>query len=253
MVTIKGTAHGVDIYDVWYAKDKVEYKGIIHYRQAENAIAANCEEFITLENDLTLDEDEIISGISKNGRYEIRRAERENVVTKLCMSNDISDSDIDCFLDFFTDFWDTKGVAFSDAFNLKRELLAYRELGALAIGTASIADNIIVYHTYIVDGEKVRLLHSASLYRTSEDVPKSILGMANRMLHKDEILNFKSSGKEVYDWGGAGTGPEVAGITEFKKSFGGTQKIYYDVTIVNGLKANLLSKMSEIKNRLKRR
>lgn len=253
MVKIQSNVRGIPIENVWYADKMINDKGIIHYKQAIRQLGSKCEEFITVENDLTKSEEEILAGISKNGRYEIRRAERENVTTELKYYDDLTYEAIVEFVNFFVEFWKSKGVDYIYSKSLLQELEAYRNVGALAIGTAKINGNVCVYHTYIVDDFQVRLLHSASLYRITEDVPKSILGMANRLLHKDEMITFKQNGKKVYDWGGAGTDPEVAGITEFKKSFGGTQKIYYDVTIANGLKAKLVSKISEIKNRLRRR
>lgn len=253
MIKIQNVVHGTSIVDVWFAEKKINDKGIINYRQAEYPVSDVYEEFITVENDLTRNEEEIVPDISKNGRYEIRRAERENVVTSLKCKGDIEEKEITAFVNFFIEFWKSKGVDYTDGEKLKKELMAYNDIGALAIGTALINEKVCVYHTYIVDVTKVRLLHSASLFRASEDIPKSILGMANRLLHKDEMIEFKKLGKAVYDWGGAGTAPEVAGITEFKKSFGGVQKIYYDFVLVNGIKAKLISGISKLKSKLKRR
>lgn len=251
MVKIQSIAHGTPIIDVWYAREKISDKGIIHYRQAIFKPDDKCEEFVTVENDLTLSEEDIIAGISKNGRYEIRRAERENVKTVLKRRGEITEGEIDDFIVFFKEFWSTKDIEFDGGVNLKRELSQYNSIGALAMGTAVINDTVCVYHTYIEDDTQVRLLHSASLFRTNEDVPKSILGMANRLLHKNEMIEFKNSGKLIYDWGGAGTTEDVIGITEFKKSFGGAGKIYYEFDDVNGIKAKIISTLSGIKSKIK--
>jgi len=252
MVKIQNVAHNIPIINVWYAKERINDNGIIHYRQSLFKPDDSYEEFVTVENDLTLSEEDIISGISKNGRYEIRRAERENVKTVLKRAGEICEEDIEEFILFFKEFWSSKGVEFDSEENLKNELLQYNSIDALAIGIASIEDKRCVYHTYIEDKSQVRLLHSASLFRTNEDVPKSTLGMANRLLHKDEMLAFKQIGKLVYDWGGAGTTEDVIGITEFKKSFGGEEKIYYDFDDVCGIKAKAVSALSELKSKIKR-
>ena len=63
------------------------------------------------------------------------------------------------------------------------------------------------------------------------------------------MLRSKELGKEIYDWGGAGTSQDVIGITEFKKSFGGTQKIYFDSTLACGIKAKLVMAISAMKGK----
>lgn len=63
------------------------------------------------------------------------------------------------------------------------------------------------------------------------------VSIANRYLHKADMMYFKEMGKTVYDWGGAGLREEVKNITEFKESFGGEELWYYDCEEVVGLKA----------------
>ena len=91
-----------------------------------------------------------------------------------------------------------------------------------------------------------------SLKSANEEIPKNTLGMANRLLHKDELLAFKNAGKLVYDWGGAGTTEDVISITEFKKSFGGVEKIYYEFDEINGVLAKVINVLSGIKAKIKR-
>jgi len=94
----------------------------------------------------------------------------------------------------------------------------------------------------------VRLLHSASLYRLEEDDAegRNLIGIANRYLHFEEMKYYKSLGKKIYDWGGAGMQEDVVHITEFKKSFGGTPVTYYDFEQVNGILAKVFKRVVAI-------
>lgn len=246
MVKISKKVHGVPMIQVWYADEAIKENGIINYRQARFCPKKDYSIFETLITDLTEEEDEIIARISKNGRYEIRRAQKENVKTIMKMGKEITSEDIKEFTSFFTQFWQSKGVDYTDGPNLEKEIMQYVKEDCFAITIALIADKPCVYHTYILDGERARLYHSASLYRVEEDVPKSLVGMANRYLHKEDMMAFKKMGIKQYDWGGAGTGEEVASITEFKKSFGGTNKQYYDFEEARGLKARALKLLVKI-------
>ena len=154
------------------------------------------------------------------------------------------------FLDFFQEFWESKGVSFTEKGELKEELLAYRELGALTLSTAYIEGKAAVYHTHLFDQDVARLLHSASLYREAEkDNSRNLVGMANRYLHFEEMKYFKQQGIRSYDWGGAGKGEDVLSITEFKESFGGEHVTFHDFTIVTGLKAKIVTALSNLRHK----
>ena len=250
MTTIRHQVHGVSMITVWYAKEKVKEDGIIIYRQAKFKPAGECTVFDTLETDLQQSEEAIIANISKNGRYEIRRAEKEGVKAQVKAGKSLTEQDIKAFCDFFTEFWQSKGVAYEGKEELYKEISDYAAQGNFVITSAGIGEHTCVYHTYILCEDTVRLYHSASLYRVDESIPRKIVGMANRYLHKEDMLYFKQNGIKTYDWGGAGKGEEVKSITEFKASFGGEPKQYYDFTQVNGVKAKAISMLSDLKNTL---
>lgn len=245
--------HGIPFSTVWYATEKVNIKGVIQYREAFFKPKSNCVAFDTLISDLQEEEDEIIARYSKNCRYEIRRAEKEGVSATVDASKDIAEKDIDEFCDFFVEFWATKGVNYQGIESLKQEITEYVEKNAFCITSASINGRKVVYHTYILTENYARLLHSVSLYRQDETIPHSLIGMANRYLHKEDMLYFKNAGKKKYDWGGAGMTGDVINITKFKQSFGGDSAVYYNFDEVNGLKAKLLMKASVIKQKLRRK
>lgn len=235
----------------WYAKSLQMDKGIIQYRQASFCPNGKSTCFDTLLTDLTESEEEIMNRISKNTRYKIRRAEKENVKTIFYEKEALTEKEISAFCTFFEEFWKSKGVAFSDIEELHREIKDYAAQNAFVISAALIEDKPCVYHTYVVDNETARLYNSASLYRTEDAASHNLIGMANRYLHREDMFHFKKEGLKTYDWGGAGTGEEVASITEFKKSFGGSPAVFYDFTRVNGMKAKAVDAISTFKHLIK--
>lgn len=252
MNRIEARVHGIPMITAWYAESNLKENGIIIYRQAKFQPKGIHTLFDTLVTDLTESEEEIIGRISKSGRYEIRRAEKEGVRAEMKCGKELTGTEIRSFCEFFEEFWRSKGVDYREKEALNREISAYAAQGNFVITKAGIAGQVCVYHTYILCGDTVRLYHSASLYRTDDSIPKKIVGMSNRYLHKEDMLYFKKMGIKTYDWGGAGKGEEVKNITEFKESFGGTPAQYYDFTQVNGWQAKLVSFLADCKRKLQK-
>ena len=241
MKVIDRILHGINFKVVWFADEPVKESGIITYHQAAYE-GKNATKFETLINKLDEDEEGIKSHFSKSCKYKVNRAAREDVDIVIKSPEQISDEDIESFLTFFTAFWDSKGTKFDNYDSVKRDLRDIRDANGLTIAYAKVAGQIAIYHTHIYDEKTARLLHSASLYRLQGDEEgntKNLIGMANRYLHFKEMLHFKSLGIEEYDWGGAGIDDDVKNITEFKESFGGFHRTYYDFEEVRGLKAHL--------------
>ena len=252
MLVLRKKKYGISFVTIWYAKGPVKESGVVQYREALFKPQKESVEFETLLSDLTETEEEITAKFSKNCRYEVRRAAKENIETEIKMGDTLTRKDIVEFCEFFVEFWASKGVEYKEAENLKQELSEYATQNAIAITSAAIGGKKIIYHTYVVEEAGVRLYHSASLYRQDDAIPQSIVGMTNRYLHKEDMLYFKDLGKVFYDWGGAGRTEEVINITKFKESFGGTPTTYYDFTRVNGMKAKLVMFMANVKRKIRR-
>jgi lipid II:glycine glycyltransferase (peptidoglycan interpeptide bridge formation enzyme) len=94
----------------------------------------------------------------------------------------------------------------------------------LAIRAASVNNEKIVFHSYVTTCGRARLLHSASLFRESDDSAyRNLVGRANRLLHWDDICYFKNEGCRTYDLGGISmdkSNMETQAINKFKESFG---------------------------------
>ena len=244
--------HGSSLITVWFAEGEIEDKGIQVYRESKVPIGES-EPFYTLLTDLTEDEDAIKAHFAKNCRYEVNRAAREDISYRIMDGSDISDEDIDGFIEFFKAFWASKDSSLENPGALREELRAYRDADLLSFGQALLGGEVSVYHTYVHDESICRLMHSASLFRESngEGNKKTLLGIANRALHFEEMKYFKGKGLTTYDWGGAGKEEEVASITHFKESFGGSPATFYDCRLVKGGRAKILNTASDIKNRIK--
>jgi len=248
MRLIERVRHGIHFDVAWFAEEPVKRPGITTYHEAAFK-GKGATEFITLVNDISEDEDAIKSHFSKSCKYKVNRAAREDVRIEIKDSASITDDDIEDFLSFFGTFWESKETEFTEYTSVKNDLVDYRNSNALSIGIGKVAGQTAIYHTHIYDDKTARLLHSASLYRLQEDEEgntKNLIGMANRYLHFQEMLHFKSLGLSVYDWGGAGRGEDVINITEFKESFGGDLKTYYDFEEVKGIKGHLFKMLVNI-------
>lgn len=250
MLVIHNRKHGIDFYNIWYASTPFLRKGIITYQEYMGEKTPKADEFHTLITDLTESEEDIRRKFSATCRNLVNRAAREPVSYVIVQDDGITDSLIHEFCDFFVAFWESKEKDFKEIEKLKKELKMYRDNAALAIGYAVINKERAVYHTYVKEEEIVRLRHSASLYRLQGEEngtnSKNLIGIANRGLHFEEMKYFKNLGKKTYDWGGAGSEDEVAHITAFKKSFGGTPVTYCNFVQVNGIKARMFKLLTTL-------
>ncbi len=252
MLIISKKHKGIPVIDCWYAEHALAQDGVIRYEESLKPMGARPEEFLTLVSDLREDEETILSHYTKNCRYEVRRAPREGVVCSYRCGREITEQDTITFTDFFEQFWASKGVSYREKGKCRAMIRQYAAAGAFAITTASIGDQILVYHTYIVGGKWVRLYQSASQFRAGGSVTTNVIGFANRYLHYQDMLFFKGLGKERYDWGGAGTGEDVESITRFKESFGGERATYYNGGEVRGPMPRLYSAVTGLIGKLTR-
>lgn len=239
MLTLTRKRHGVKVIDCWYATGPIKEKGIVIYHYSLAPFGKNSRPSNTLLSDLRLSEEEIVDQYSKSCKYKVNRAPREGVTVELYNGNEVTDEIIDQFLVFYAEFYHSKGYGDIGKEHLMDEMKRLRDGKALSIHVAFIGKEPAVYHTHILADGYARLYHSASLFRVIEGVNPNVVGMANRYLHKVDMLTFKEMGIATYDWGGAGRGEDVIRITEFKESFGGKVATFYNGETVFGIKAKL--------------
>lgn len=213
----------------------------------------NIDVCMTPITNLILSEEEIKKKYSKDVRYEIRRAARENIEYQIYDNLRVSNDEI-----FITDLVD-KYYSFCDIIgepHLKNnlnmpEFLKFIEQGNLIVSKASFK-NGWTYHIYQVDGKHTMLWFSFSDYR-KEGANRSMAGWANRGLHDYDIFYFKRKGYELYDWGNISSIDMPNQIDKFKTSFGGEIRIVYSCFVGNTLKGKLLVKLREVINKSRER
>jgi hypothetical protein len=171
--------------------------------------------------DLTPDLDSLFAAFTKGTRYEVKRAsERDGIQTTL--SRNPPDTRLDEFMDYYDSFAASKGVP-----GIQREhVRALATAGKIAVSDARGADgSVLAAHAYLVTPLRIRLTHSASLFRTEHSsAARAQIGRANRLLHWNDLTAFKTMGATWYDFGGWYEGSRnqaVLKINAFKQEFGG--------------------------------
>jgi hypothetical protein len=163
--------------------------------------------------DLNNSREALWGAVSKNGRNEIRTAERLGERVRIEGNNPQVEKD---FLSIYQAFSVAKaGVAQIDASVLRR-YAKYTD-----IFLAYLDDQPMCGHVFLRDAAlgRARLLYSAS--RRLEDLATSRLcGNLNRFLHWHEMLAYREDGLTTYDFGGIRE-DKNDGIARFKSSFGG--------------------------------
>lgn len=187
---------------------------------AEPVHGGNSQVFHTIHIDLSQTPEEIFSRMNSSTRNEVRRAEREGVRSE--SSTQPGDDWLAAFLAFFEEFAAMKGLPAPN----RDRIAGMRDGGILDLSRALDAEgNVVVWHCQYGAQARIRLLHSASLFRASTDKARaSYIARANRFLHFRDMLRFRESGYAVYDFGGwyAGqTDTDKLRINSFKEGFGG--------------------------------
>lgn len=146
--------------------------------------------------------------------YEIRRSLKDGVETSV-------ETNLPYFIKFYNLFAGSKQLP-----RLNSSFYKYKS--NIVITKATYKDEDVVMHAYLIDDElkRVRLLYSASLFRTEKATQsRAVIGRANRLLHYKDMCLFKDEGYKTYDLGGYAVGTTddaLLKINQFKDSFGGT-------------------------------
>jgi len=185
------------------------------------------QEFHTCVNDITMAEEDMLAAVNKAVRYQFRRSEKDNIEIRFYTKEDIEKEPnlLDAFADVYERMYRSKGSS------TKLNVMAvhkYLEADGILFSSVWHEGELLVFHSYICDGQDARLLHSASCFR-EESADQSMIGRANKRLHWEDILYFKKKGLVRYDWGGISDFENPNGIDEFKLKFGGDKITYYNI------------------------
>ena len=222
----RGAAYG----EVWYDEALPRDPGvdIVLYRHRPAPLAGvESTPSLSLVTDLSVGEDAIVEQFGKDCRYKIRRAEsKDGVRTEFIVE---PESRLDEFRAFYDSF--AKQKSLEPAYH--RWLVAACRADRLALSACRNGE-ALVWHAYVISGSTARLEYTGSSFRNRENEYRALVGRANRLLHWQDMRQFKAMGIKRYDWGGIfedESVPENAGINRFKKEFGGQQERTYDCAV----------------------
>jgi lipid II:glycine glycyltransferase (peptidoglycan interpeptide bridge formation enzyme) len=205
--------------------------------------------------DLTKNEDELLSNINHTTRKGINRAKtKDNILCETWYSmHENNDKKLIEYVDFKNKANMLKNI---DIMSDVSEMKLFN--GNLCIRRVLTRDSntVLAVHSYIVSDSIAMGLHFVSHFRESKDGEyRNLVGRANRLLHWDDILYFKSIGLTYYNMGGWSTDKaniEQQKINEFKESFGGTITLQYSyvlpITLLGKIYCLVISMKNKIQN-----
>jgi hypothetical protein len=235
--------------EVWFDENPPGHAGVdvLMFRQRSRAIDGHvCKTCMSLVNDLSVSEDTIMAAFGNTNRYKIKRASSKDGLEAECLAN--PRTQLERFSDFYDEFARQRGLPLA----YRRGLNAACEAGQLHLTYAAKGGWKLVWHAYITHGQKIALLHSASLFRDMRNVDRALLGRANRWLHWRDMLHFKQMGLRCYDWGGVfedESSAERAGINTFKREFGGNVVRTFNCNVAVTLKGRAYLALRNIHDR----
>ncbi|NTW70843.1 MAG: hypothetical protein HGA49_01200 [Eubacteriaceae bacterium] len=239
MISIVRKEKGIKIEEVWFSPRKENDKkvDVISYCQTPSGFAFLNKKGRTLINDLTMTEEEIWKGIHRKCKQEIKHAEEKGIQTMIYFSDSITQEMINELHTSHAQFTKEKKLPLSS--NELNYLGLWWRSGHMMISRALYEGKVIINHCYIYDENIARGILSTSHYRSDSSVNKQLVGMANRLLHYRDMMEFKKLGLKSYDWAGISDDPAIQHITEFKSKFGGVETETYYVLEAVTLKGKI--------------
>jgi hypothetical protein len=209
--------------DIYFGEESVPRTNVDvlrHFHRLTPVPGVPCSPMQTILIELAPDPEKLLAAVSKDTRYEIRRAgEKDNLEYDVV---ETTAQAVDEFAGYYAQFAALKGLPPLSADYLH----ALARARALDLSVIRQEGEVLVWHAYHRGRERVRLLHSVSLYRTSEDsARRNLVGRANRYHHWQDLCRFRADAHALYDFGGWYEGAkdqEKVRINAFKEEFGGT-------------------------------
>jgi len=201
---------------------------IVRYRHRRNAPdGIPCSPQSTLLLDLRKPEEALFAGAKKDLRYEVRRAERDGVVTSVA---DAGDSRMrQQVVAFGVEWARQRGQAVPDADWF--DVLAVAGVLDLSCGVGSDGSPL-VWHVHYVVCRHARLVAMYTHRMGTDDrAVRQLVGRANRKLHWDNILRFQGTGLTAYDFGGWYDGradEALLRVNAYKEEFGGEHAVQFN-------------------------
>jgi hypothetical protein len=222
--------------DIYFGEESVRSAQVDvmrHFHRLTPLAGVPCSSMQTILIELAPDPEVLLAAVSKDTRYEIRRAGDKDGLEYDVV--EAAPHAVDEFAGYYAQFAVLKGLPPLYAGYLH----ALARARVLDLSVVRHAGEVLVWHAYHRGRERVRLLHSVSLYRTTENsARRNLVGRANRYHHWQDICRFRADAIALYDFGGWYEGArdqEKVRINAFKQEFGGiiapTFNCQYPVTV----------------------
>ncbi|MFZ1388166.1 MAG: hypothetical protein WBP46_15045 [Thiolinea sp.] len=221
-LTINRKKYGVNIQEIYFTMgESSQNKCDLRVNFCVASKAKNTAEALTSVIDLTEDAEKILSNFRLSHRRGIQTMLKStDVVYKFTIEP--CSEDIQSFCKVYDVFAAEKGLPLCN----QSKLLFFAGQHALALTHVRCAytGEILCQHAFINNGERTRLLHSVSNFRSEADsAQRRNISKIHRALHWFEMIQFKELNYKIYDLGGlAQSGdPQLENINHFKRGFGG--------------------------------
>lgn len=230
MITIKTKkSYFNEIKEVWfYEGDEIDRSGKTLFYQSlvkPTFTVYSYQDFRTLVIHLVNSVDDILSKIIRTFKYDIRKAEKLDVVFRIL---DVSKkSQLNQYLTSYNQFAKRKKLERLPLWRID----SLAKSGGLTITFMETSEEMITMHAYVHDGTRTRLLTSHTIKQVD---PNTKTGYINKLHHWKDILYFKERGFVWYDFGGVSGDPDD-GRNYFKQSFGGEPQVFCHFITCTGL------------------
>lgn len=198
---------------------------VIRYQWQFRPVPGNyCLRSHTVYLDLRRDPEDLLARMKKRTRYEIRRAEQEDLAVEIDTAPTLET--LRQFCSYFDRFARHKGLSRAN----RARLESMRRAGQLVLSAVlDSSGQRLVWQSGLRTAVRVRAITAASVRHTAPD--PGLVGRANRFLYWREIHCFRELGIQLYDLGGwyVGTSDqEKLRINSFKSGFGGAVRTLYN-------------------------
>jgi hypothetical protein len=241
--------------ELWFDDpvDSVDVDVVICHQRTVPLKGASCQPFSTRTIDLTASEEEIFHGLSKDARWNIRKAEKNDQMEyQLWMPGEWDQDVLRQFKEFQHNFARSKHLSGVN----DRYLSGWARSGCIALSRVKLENIDLVWDSTVISSGVARWLHGATCPRSDSDGLSQLIGQANRYRIWSNIRAFKRRGCNVYDLGGWYVGTEdleKVRINQFKKEFGGQIMTQYDCVRALTPKGRLYLVLKGLQNRFRER
>ena len=242
MKRILHTEKGLKRAQIWF-NEKADLKDVeaggvdlLEFRESLKPLDIRFKPFRNGVVNLDRKQEKIFEGLTKGFKYEVRRAQKEGISTAAAYPPE-ADVLERCYGDYLS-FSRNKSLTVIAADALRR----YRIQGNLAITWACLSADArpLQYHVYFTD-EKEAILLASFPAAGREDVENKFFGFANRLLHWEDMVLFKSKGFSRYNLGGVGNPGSASNenIMKFKLEMSPMVEEYFQAIVPVSWKAKL--------------